>query len=312
MSQASSQNHGTSATATKADEEILAGNQLMALAASAAPAPMAAKESAGNTVQAPVEKATEAPAPMAAKESAGRLLAVNQLLALAASAEPAPPNPHANKKAIQYGLDNLLKRVDNHQKYVSYDLNSIKGAETIFEKAMAASRTRRFMAMVFILQGMDNPKQQNLARNIVKLLKGVFNKGCWPIISELVKQEGLIACGIRNGETVFASIVMKTSTPMVIIWFGVHGRFRSCGIGSFLMHLACRIQRQMIGRVDIFLVADFETEKAIQFYEREGFVSTDWGKNEEIDQLGKENGYFGDHIYVPMRLKLPLKLPGQM
>ena len=68
----------------------------------------------------------------------------------------------------------------------------------------------------------------------------------------------------------------------------------------------------MIGRVDIFLVADFETEKAIQFYEREGFVSTDWGKNEEIDQLGKENGYFGDHIYVPMRLKLPLKLPGQM
>ena len=110
MSQASSQNHGTSATATKSDEEMLAVNQWMALAASAAPVSMVAKESAGNTVQAPVEKATEAPAPMAAKESACRTLAVNQLLALAASAESAPPNPHANKKAIQCGLDNLLGR----------------------------------------------------------------------------------------------------------------------------------------------------------------------------------------------------------
>ena len=52
------------------------------------------------------------------------------------------------------------------------------------------------------------------------------------------------------------------------------------------MHLACRIQRQKIGRVDIFLPTNFETEKAIQFYEHEGFVATDWGKNEEIDQLG--------------------------
>ena len=73
ISQASSHNHGTSVTATKSDEKMLAVNQLMALVASAAPAPMTAKALAGNTVQAPVEKATEAPASMAAKESAGRI-----------------------------------------------------------------------------------------------------------------------------------------------------------------------------------------------------------------------------------------------
>ena len=140
MSQASSQNHGTSATATKADEEILAGNQLMALAASAAPAPMAAKESdeeilavnqllalaasaapapmaakesAGNTVQAPVEKATEAPAPMAAKESASRLLAVNQLLALAASTEPAPPTSESVINPICYVCTHIFEIISN-------------------------------------------------------------------------------------------------------------------------------------------------------------------------------------------------------
>jgi len=47
MRQASSHNHGTSITATKSDEQILAVNQLMALVVSAAHAPMAAKASTG-------------------------------------------------------------------------------------------------------------------------------------------------------------------------------------------------------------------------------------------------------------------------
>jgi len=63
-------------------------------------------------------------------------------------------------KAIHYGLDKFLgqftqekrKRVHNHQTYVSQDWNSIKGAEHIFKNILADKRTRRFMAMVFILQ----------------------------------------------------------------------------------------------------------------------------------------------------------------
>jgi len=109
---------------------------------------------------------------------------------------------------------------------------------------------------------------------------------------------------MRNGETVVACVIMRTTNPMAILWFAVHERYRSCGIGTFLMYLACQIQRQKIGRVDIFLVADSETEKAIQFYERKGFVATDWGKDKEIDRLGDDNSYFRQSIYIPMCLKM--------
>jgi len=50
----------------------------------------------------------------------------------------------------------------------------------------------------------------------------IATTGCWPTISELVKPKGLNACGIRNGETVVASIIMQTYTTMVILWFAVH------------------------------------------------------------------------------------------
>ena len=69
------------------------------------------------------------------------------------------------------------------------------------------------------------------------------------------------------------------------------------------MQLACQIQRQEIGRVDIFLVADHLTEKAQLFYQREGFAKVNWGSDEKIDQLGRDNNYFENKIFVPMRLK---------
>ena len=69
------------------------------------------------------------------------------------------------------------------------------------------------------------------------------------------------------------------------------------------MQLACQIQRQEIGRVEIFLVADYLTEKAQLFYQRKGFAKVNWGSAEKIDQLRRDTNYFENKISVPMRLK---------
>ena len=69
------------------------------------------------------------------------------------------------------------------------------------------------------------------------------------------------------------------------------------------MQLARQIQRQEIGRVDIFLVADRFTEKAKLFYQHEIFAKVNRGSDEKLDQLGHHNDYFENKIFVPMRLK---------
>ena len=56
-----------------------------------------------------------------------------------------------------------------------------------------------------------------------------------------------------------------------------------------------------MGRIDIFLIADHESEGALRFYHREGFVIINWNDNEKVNQIETENDYIHDHN-TPMRL----------
>ena len=98
---------------------------------------------------------------------------------------------------------------------------------------------------------------------------------------------------LQNGQTVLASLIIKLdmsnpSTPMCIPWFAVRDRYRSCGIGGLLVQIARQIQRQEIGRVEIFLVADHLTEKAQLFYQHEGFAKVNWGSDKKDRSAGTQ------------------------
>jgi len=216
----------------------------------------------------------------------------------------------AEKEELREGIDHLLLRF-KRQRHISRDLGTIKGAASISQKVLGANAKDKVGGRVtlFIVQGIHLPEYRDIVTRIMRLLKDTFNQSCWPKISSLESQEGLIACGVRNEcrGKILGSIILKrpdkseVSTPMLIPWLCVREGYRSCGIGHLLMQMARQIQIHQLGRIDIFLIADHESEEALRFYQREGFAIIKWNDNEKIDELGRENDYMHDHN-IPMHL----------
>ena len=268
-----------------------AANELLALAGSAAPVPMVPAPSV-NTAQSPTVVS-------AGSDTAKRITASHPVV-----------SSRADKKDLKEGIDHFLLRF-NRQRHLSRELGTIKGAARISQKVLGVNvkRGNRRRLTLFTIKGMHLAEHRDLVRSIMCLLKDSFHWSCWPQISSLESQEGLIACGVKDvyGDKVLGIIILKPpdknelSTPMLIPWLCAREAYRSCGIGSLLMQMARQIQIHQMGRIDIFLIADHESEGALRFYHREGFVIINWNDNEKINQIGTENDYIHDHN-TPMRL----------
>ena len=268
-----------------------AANELLALAGSAAPVPMVPAPSV-NTAQSPTVVS-------AGSDTAKRITASHPVV-----------SSRADKKDLKEGIDHFLLRF-NRQRHLSRELEAIKGAARISQKVLGVNvkRGNRRRLTLFTIKGMHLAEHRDLVRSIMCLLKDSFHWSCWPQISSLESQEGLIACGVRDvyGGKVLGIIILKPpdknelSTPMLIPWLCAREAYRSCGIGSLLMQMARQIQIHQMGRIDIFLIADHESEEALRFYHCEGFVIINWNDNEKINQIGTENDYIHDHN-TPMRL----------